>query len=142
MLAAGFSAAAMLAGPARAASPDPRHDPRILQTAAGDVEEADIEYYFRVLDINGDGRIDRTEYREQSMVTFFARDRNRDGVLDRNELPFVSEKIFTEADADGDGHISGYEWNQTDIGSFEAIDADGDGYITLEEWAEFRRRIK
>ena len=99
------------------------------------------EEIFAMLDTDGNGVIDASEWRQQSMTIFFVRDANEDTQLSRAELPGISDEAFNKADLNGDGILSGYEFNQSELNSFATADADKDGQVTMEEFRIFLEHV-
>ncbi|MCP5363912.1 MAG: EF-hand domain-containing protein [Hyphomicrobiales bacterium] len=110
-------------------------DLQSLRPAPGEVLNA--EEMFKILDLNGDGLIDRAEWRDRRMMIFFVTDENRDHALSRAEIPALSEEAFIAADDNGDRKLSGYEFNQAEFTTFEAADSSGDGLITFDEFSAY-----
>ncbi len=75
---------------------------------------------FSALDADGNGLIDRAEWKTRKMAIFYMRDVNGDVQLSRDEFPGLAADIFTKADLNGDGMLSGYEFNQAPFAQFEA----------------------
>lgn len=108
----------------------------------------------RTLDTNGDGRIDRREWRGD-YADFDTLDRNRDGVLSQYELrqagtngavgtsgfggsvPATSAE-FDRLDRNRDGRITRNEWNGS-AAEFDRIDANGNNVLTPNEFAATER---
>ena len=94
---------------------------------------------FARMDRNGNGVIDRGEWRSDLAPASFARlDRNHDGVVTRDEfanpLPYNSaEARFGEMDVDNKGYINRNEWRGESL-SFDAVDRNGDNRITMDEY--------
>jgi len=119
----------------RTSSQSVQPDLQSLRPPAGGVLNA--EEMFKILDLNGDGQIDRAEWRDRRMMLFFIADENRDHALSRAEIPALSEEAFVAADKDGNRKLSGYEFNQAEFTQFEAADTNGDGVITFHEFSEY-----
>jgi hypothetical protein len=94
---------------------------------------------FRVLDVDSDGMIGATEWRERRMVFFYLLDADYDLYLERREVPGMSKEAFDAADLDGDGRLSGFEFNQAAFSQFESADLDHDGVVTFAEFQQYRR---
>jgi Ca2+-binding EF-hand superfamily protein len=94
---------------------------------------------FATMDRNGNGVIDRGEWRSPLAPASFARlDRNHDGVVTRDEfaspLPFDSaEARFGAMDVNNNGYINRNEWRGESL-SFDAVDRNGDNRITMDEY--------
>jgi Ca2+-binding EF-hand superfamily protein len=94
---------------------------------------------FATMDRNGNGVIDRGEWRSALAPASFARlDRNHDGVVTRDEfanpLPYDSaEARFGAMDVNNNGYINRNEWRGESL-SFDAVDRNGDNRITMDEY--------
>ena len=93
---------------------------------------------FATIDRNGNGRIDRNEWRADLAPASFARlDRNHDGVVTRDEfanpMPVGSmEARFGEMDVNNNGFINRSEWR--DAVSFDVVDRNRDNRVTIDEY--------
>lgn len=101
---------------------------------------------FSILDADGNGLIDRAEWKIRKMAIFYMRDVNGDIQLSRAEVPGLAAEIFAKADLNGDGMLSGYEFNQAPFTQFEATGpratADGvspDAFRAYVETLDARR---
>jgi len=81
---------------------------------------------FKVLDIDGDGRITRKEYN----AGFDIIDTDRNGFLSKIEFGMSSAAPFNLLDQDRDGQLSRKEFKL----GFDLFDIHGEGFITKEEW--------
>ena len=100
---------------------------------ASDVD-ADREDRFEYLDVNNNGRIERSEW-HASRDAFNWLDRNRDGVLSRTEVlgeNIEEADLFGGLDANNDNRITPDEW-QWSRRSFARQDQNGDGQLTRRE---------
>jgi Ca2+-binding EF-hand superfamily protein len=96
--------------------------------------DSDREDRFDYLDVNNNGRIERSEW-HGSRDTFEWLDRNNDGVLSRNEVvgeDFDQSDLFGALDTNNDGVITSDEW-QWSRRSFAQQDQNGDGQLTRRE---------
>src|SRR6185503_15690662 len=123
-----------LVAAALALTPPARADHEQDQTYRADHDdwrEGD-RYEFRAIDRNGDGRIQRDEWRgsESSFRTY---DINRDGVLSGTEvraaLGGLQYDDFREIDLDRDGYLSRSEW-RWDRAEFDRRDDNRDGRLS------------
>jgi EF hand domain-containing protein len=96
---------------------------------------------FRLLDIDHQETLSRSEWRERAMAIFYLLDTNTDIYLEPNEVPGTSEVTFAAADTDHDGRLSGFEFNQASFAQFESADLDRDGTVTFGEFERFRTDI-
>ncbi len=99
----------------------------------GDVD-TDREDRFEYLDVNNDGRIERSEW-HASRDAFDWLDRNNDGVLSRTEVigdDVAESDLFGSLDINNDNTITPDEW-QWSRRSFAQQDQNGDGRLTRRE---------
>jgi Ca2+-binding EF-hand superfamily protein len=90
---------------------------------------------FDDLDLNGDGRVDGTEW-HGTADAFEWLDRNGDGVLTRTEVVGdepKSDDQFASLDVNRDGAVSLMEWHWSRT-SFTRLDRNGDGRLTRAEY--------
>jgi hypothetical protein len=111
------------------------------------------EEFFAVFDENGDGCIDRSEWRQRIMAIFFALDtvgssdpaiigQRGDEELTHTEVPGLSQEAFDAADLDKNGKISGYEFNQAPWAQYEAANPSGVGCLDLAMFTKFLNSLK
>ena len=97
--------------------------------------DGDREDEFDYLDVNGNGRVERSEW-HGGVEGFNQLDRNRDRVLTRAEVegPTGASNMdqFVSLDYDGDGRIAANEWHWSRR-SFDQRDANHDGFLTRRE---------
>ncbi len=96
--------------------------------------DTDREDRFEYLDVNNNGRVERSEW-HASRDAFDWLDRNNDGVLSRNEVGGEDTEqgdLFASLDADNNNVISSEEW-QWSRRSFARQDQNGDGQLTRRE---------
>ena len=93
---------------------------------------------FKLLDIDCQGTISGSEWRERGMAIFYLLDTNNDIYLERSEMPGMSDTAFEVADLDRDGRLSGFEFNQASFAQFGTADLDRDGTVTFAEFERFR----
>lgn len=105
--------------------------PVLAQNAA----KPDWMISFRAHDRNGDGRIDRAEFRDWMVDSFFILDKGEKGYLDYDDVKgLMSPKIFKAQDKDRDGKISLQEFLNASIQDFLAADVGRSGALTMEEF--------
>jgi Ca2+-binding EF-hand superfamily protein len=99
-----------------------------------DQEDDDRDDRWSNLDVNGDGRISRTEW-HGSAQRFDALDANRDGVITRAEMLGTDPPpdLFTSVDLNHDRIITRDEWHWSRA-SFDARDLDRNGRLSREEF--------
>jgi hypothetical protein len=98
--------------------------------AAGDV--------FDRIDKDGNGKIDKREYREAAGKLFDRLDKNKDGYLDRNEFKAMgvpdSDTLFGKWDVNKDGRISRDEFVKGSTRQFLDLDKNHDRFIDRNEF--------
>ena len=108
----------------------------VVATApAAALPDAEVQALFGVLDADGDGVVQRSEYEMHKVEALFGRDRDRDGRLVLDETR-ASPEVFNRLDADGDGQLSGSELVLSPELQFSGADRDGDGALTRAEFEE------
>ena len=102
--------------------------------APDDTSFDDEDDRFGSLDTNGNGRIERSEWRA-SADAFTWLDRDGNGVLNRAEVvgPEAAREQFTALDVDGDDRLSVREWPWSRQ-SFTQQDTNRDGLLTRQEF--------
>ena len=133
-----LAVALLLASPAFAAGPasPPSLVPKSKQFQG---KPTTADELFSVLDADGNGRIDRAEWKTRKMAIFYMRDVNGDIQLSREEVPGLAADVFAAADLNGDGMLSGYEFNQAPFTQFEdaAKGAEAANGISLESFTAY-----
>ncbi len=129
--------------------------------AAAQTDGRTISTVFRLLDRNGDGFVDRGEFRRVRAARFDRMDANRDGKVtvtefrerragdrrrlaalatspkrDPEMLEAAAEQAYRELDRDGDGAVTRAEFMEAGEARFAQTDRDGDGRISRDEWAQ------
>lgn len=97
---------------------------------------------FKGADKNGDGGLDREEFYQLMVETFYFRDKETKGHLLMADLPGVTAERFKAADTNGDGKLSLQEFINFRFRDFEAADTNGDGVLTLEEVEVYMARSR
>ena len=130
------------------------------RSAAAQTDGRTIMTVFRFQDRNGDGFVDRGEFRRARAARFDRMDANRDGKVtvtefsqqragDRRRLAVLTtspksapemleaaaEQAYRELDRDGDGAVTRAEFMEAGEARFAQTDRDGDGRISRDEWA-------
>jgi len=100
----------------------------------------DLRAAFKAADKNGDGRLDREEFRQAVIEGFYFRDKERKGYLTADQLPEASPEAFKAANVKQDGRLSLQEEVNALLKDFEAADVDKDGTLTYEELEAYVKR--
>ena len=114
---------------------DALNEAEFLGTSDWDDDRGDN---FDDLDVNNNGRIERSEWHGGAAV-FAQLDRNRDGVLSRYEVAGSQSTVgdtwdqFSNYDYDRNGTIERDEWHAS-LGSFNRRDLNGDGVLSRREF--------
>jgi len=104
-----------------------------LVLAQGPVK-LDWKERFQVFDKNGDAKIDRAEFQEWMVDSFFQRDTNHKGYLVFDDVKDVmSADTFRRYDKSGDGKVRLQEFLNAVFQDFELMDVDKDGSLTMAE---------
>ena len=93
----------------------------------------DLRERFKAADKNGDGRLDREEFRQAVIEGFYFRDKERKGYLTADQLPEARREAFKAANVKGDGRLTLQEEVNAMMKDFDAADVDKDGKLTYEE---------
>lgn len=103
--------------------------------------EKEVQSVFAVLDKNGTGKVDHTEYDENKVAAMFPP--APPGTTDFGELKFEQTKFsrafFDAADTDHKGKLDGVDLIYAL--QFEKIDTDHKGYITIDDLRRFMTKI-
>jgi len=108
--------------------------------AQTDAVPPDLRAAFKAADKNGDGRLDREEFRQAVIEGFYFRDKERKGYLTPDQLPEASQDAFNAADVKHDGRLTLAEELNALLKDFEAADVDKDGTLTYEEVEAYVKR--
>jgi len=100
----------------------------------------DLRAAFKAADKNGDGRLDREEFRQAAIEGFYFRDKEHKGYLTADQLPEASRDAFKAANVKGDGRLSLQEEVNALLKDFEAADVNRDGTLTYEEFEAYVKR--
>jgi Ca2+-binding EF-hand superfamily protein len=117
-------------------------------TNPGLVRNKYLERAFRIMDRNGDGKLDVAEYcRTYDEVTFLLQDGNGDGVLTFDEYALWSytpevraamQTKFARRDSDGNGVLTFKEFaSVVEDKDFWVMDKNGDYRVTRDEFIQF-----
>lgn len=93
---------------------------------------------FDRLDQDGNGRVDRDEFKAGGKFLFGKMDVNGDGVitlaeLEEHERAERIAKRFEHMDGDGDGKVTTNEFAQAGAKLFQRLDENEDGYLSKGE---------
>ena len=100
----------------------------------------DLRAGFKAADKNGDGRLDREEFRQAAIEGFYFRDKEHKGYLTAAQLPEASREAFNAANVKHDGRLSLQEEVNAMLKDFEAADVNKDGTLTYEEFEAYVKR--
>jgi Ca2+-binding EF-hand superfamily protein len=98
---------------------------------------SDLPTWFKAADKNGDGRLDREEFRQAAIEGFYFRDKEHKGYLTADQLPEASRDAFRAANVKGDGRLSLQEEVNALLKDFDAADVNKDGALTYEEFEAY-----
>jgi hypothetical protein len=90
---------------------------------------------FEDVDRNGDGQIDREEFRSRMIEVFYGMDGNRDGILTINEWGPMDEERARRCDKNGNGELSLEEFLLETYYDFDTVDQNDDGGLQERETA-------
>src|SRR5262249_55087646 len=105
------------------------------------LDPARLREWFKSVDRNGNGRINRAEYHHWATERFFFLDKSRRGDVTLDEVrDVVDPQAFKSANRRGDGKLTLREFVNAAFQDFEAADTDRDGTLTLEEMEAYLQR--
>lgn len=90
-------------------------------------------------DKSRDGKIDREEFHQAAVESFYFRDKGRKGYLLIEELKEASPEAFKAANRKGDGRLTLQEYVNALFVDFDKADTDKDGGLTFEEIEVYSR---
>ena len=93
-------------------------------------------------DKNRDGTIDRGEYHQAVVESFYFRDKGKKGYLLAEELREASPEAFRAADRKSDGRLTLDEYVNALFIDFDKADTDRDGALTFEEIRVYSRSAR
>ena len=94
---------------------------------------------FAGADKNRDGKIDREEFHQAAVESFYFRDKSRKGYLVIVELKEASPEAYKAANRKGDGRLTLQEYVNALFIDFDKADTDKDGSLTFEEIEVYSR---
>lgn len=104
----------------------------LLALGAGAVQAASpgmTSDHLTVVDLNGDGAVDKAEYRVMASNVFILLDVDHDNKLTPEEAKSIPVVLFEQMDLDRDGFASRAEYDDQILADFVAADVDGDGLL-------------
>jgi len=105
------------------------------------LDPARLREWFKSVDRNGNGRINREEFHRWATERFFFLDKNRKGVVTVDEVRDVmGPEAFTVANHKRDGLLTLREFVNAVFKDFDAADVDKDGTLTFEEIEAYVQR--
>jgi hypothetical protein len=100
---------------------------------------APLKERFVGADKNRDGKIDREEFHQAAVESFYFRDTSRKGYLVIEQLKEASPEAFKAANRKGDGRLTLQEYVNALFIDFDKADTDRDGSLTFEEIEVYSR---
>jgi len=100
-----------------------------------------VKERFAGADKNRDGKIDREEFHQVAVESFYFRDKGRKGYLLIEELKEASPEAFKAANRKGDGRLTLEEYVNALFIDFDKADTNKDGSLTFEEMEVYSRTI-
>ncbi len=94
---------------------------------------------FAKADKNHDGKIDREEFHQAAVESFYFRDKGRKGYLLVEELREASPEAFRAANRKGDGRLTLEEYVNALFIDYDKADVTKDGSLTFEEIEVYSR---
>jgi Ca2+-binding EF-hand superfamily protein len=95
---------------------------------------------FTQADKNRDGKIDREEFHQAAVESFYFRDKGKKGYLVIGELPESSPEAFRAANRKSDGRLTLEEYVNALFIDFDRADTGKDGGLTFEEIRVYSRQ--
>jgi Ca2+-binding EF-hand superfamily protein len=100
--------------------------------------DEEVREIFKILDSNGDGKVDQIEFDRNKVAAIFRRAPTSSTAMTFEETK-VNRAFFDAADTDHDGKLEGVE--MLDALPFKRLDYDNKGYITLSDLRRFLTEI-
>ncbi|MFO1142760.1 MAG: hypothetical protein U1E59_10260 [Amaricoccus sp.] len=85
--------------------------------------------HLNVADLNGDGKVELTEYRVMTSNVFILLDADASDTLTQKEASAIPAELFVAMDTDKDGVVSRAEYDVQVLADFRAADVDGNGLL-------------
>ena len=79
--------------------------------------------------MNGDGKVELTEYRVMTSNVFILLDADASDTLTQQEAAAIPAELFVGMDSDKDGVVSRAEYDVQVLADFRAADMDGNGLL-------------
>ena len=92
-----------------------------------------VKERFAGADKNRDGKLDREEFHQAVVESFYFRDKDRKGYLVIIELKEASPEAYKAANRKGDGRLTLQEYVNALFIDFDKADTDKDGTLTFAE---------
>ena len=117
-----------------------RHNPKIKTLVLSSITcclivvgSASAQSVFSQADRDNNNVIDREEFRDHMMETFYHADENKDGHLSEDELSALNAKRLNSTDSDGNGSVSLNEFLNATGADFDTADKNNDNNIAESE---------
>lgn len=85
--------------------------------------------HLTIVDLDGNGEVDLTEYRVMTSNVFILLDADADDALTPEEASEIPAALFAAMDTDGDGNVDRIEYDVQVRADFVAADLDGNGLL-------------
>jgi len=92
-----------------------------------------IDEWFQKKDTNHDGTIDREEFYQLAVESFYFRDKNKTGYVTLEQLQGASPEAVKAASRSHENRLTLDEYVNALFKDFAAMDTNGDGKLTEEE---------
>ena len=99
-----------------------------------------VKERFGNADKNKDGRLDREEFYQAAVESFYLHDKGRKGYLVADDLKEASPEAFKAANRKGDGRLTLEEYVNALFIDFDRADSNKDGSLTFEEIEVYSRK--
>jgi len=94
---------------------------------------------FDAADKNHDGRLDREEFYQLAVESFYFRDKEKKGYLTVDQLSETSSEAFKAANRKHDGRLTLEEYVNALFVDFDRADSNKDGTLSFEEIEAYRQ---
>jgi Ca2+-binding EF-hand superfamily protein len=114
--------------------------PAVLRPASASAQTGPpLKERFVGVDKNRDGKMDREEFHQAVVESFYFRDKDRNGYLVIAELSEASPDAFKAANRKGDGRLTLQEFVNALFIDYDRADTDKDGSLTFAEIEVYSR---